>query len=177
MGRRPSASEYAAYYDTYVRLVDEECDIAEMLARQIDETLAFYRAVTEEQSRTRYAPGKWSAKQVMGHMSDTERVFQYRAAAFARGDQNRLPGFEQDEWMAMAAFEDRSWSSLIDELKAVRGSSVALFRHIPEDGLDRRGTASDNPVTVRALGYMIAGHERHHLAILKERYRLVQNKA
>jgi hypothetical protein len=171
MPRRPATTEYAPYYETYIKLVDEG-DIAETLARQIDDTLAFYRSVTEDQSRGRYAPDKWTVKQVLGHVIDTERVFQFRAAAFARGDGHPLPSMEQNQWMAGVDFDGRSWTSLVEELKTVRASTVALFRHLSEDVLDRRGTASDNTVSVRALGYMIAGHERHHLSILKERYRL-----
>ena len=172
MPRRPDPTEYAPYYEAYVHLVDEEDDLAEILARQIDETLGAYRSVTEEHSRTRYAPGKWSMKQVLGHIGDTERVFQYRAAAFGRGDASALPSMEQDTWMATSGFDERSWTSLIDDLKAIRASSVALFRHLPDTALDRRGIASGNAVSVRALGYMIAGHERHHLSIFKERYGL-----
>jgi hypothetical protein len=171
MARRPDPSEYAPYYDTYIRLVDEG-DIAETLARQIDGTLAFYRSISDEQSRGRYAPDKWTVKQVMGHMIDTERVFQFRATAFSRGDEGPLPSMEQNAWMANCDFDARSWTSLVEEFKTVRASTIALFRHLPEEALDRRGIASGNPVSVRALGYMIAGHERHHLAILKERYRL-----
>ncbi len=169
MIRRPAPTEYAPYYDTYVRLV-EEADIAELLARQIDETVAVYRDVTEAQANHRYAAGKWSVKEMLGHVSDTERVFQFRAFCFARGDAGPLPGFEQDDYVRVARADARPWTGLIDELKTVRAASVALFRSLDAAALDRRGVANDNPVTVRALGYIIAGHERHHLAILKERY-------
>jgi hypothetical protein len=170
MPRRPDPTEYAPYFERYVHLVTEEEAIGELLARQLDETLAVYRTVTEERAGWRYAPGKWTIKEVLGHVADTERVFQYRAFAIARGEQQSLPGFDQDPYVVAANFTARSWTSLIEELKAVRGSSVVLFRHLDETAIDRLGVANDTPVTVRALGYMIAGHERHHLAQLKERY-------
>jgi DinB family protein len=172
MARRPDPSEYAPHYDTYIRLVDD-ADIAETLAWQmIGGTLDFYRSVSEDQSRGRYAPDKWSVKQVLGHVIDTERVFQFRAMVFSRGDERPLPGMDQNAWMAKCDFDRRSWTSLVEELEIVRASTMVLFRHLPEEALDRRGIASGHSVTVRALGYVIAGHERHHLAILKERYGL-----
>jgi hypothetical protein len=169
MTGRPGTNEYAPYYEKYVTLVPDG-DIAETLARQIDESVAAYRAVSEEQSRFRYAPDKWTIKQVLGHVSDTERVFAYRAFAFSRGEAQPLPGFEQDEYVARADSDERTWASLIDELKSVRAASVTLFRSLSDDALQRQGTASNNPVSVRALGFMIAGHERHHLSILKAKY-------
>jgi hypothetical protein len=172
MARPPDSGEYAPHYGTYIRLVDDDGDIAEILERQIDGTLGFYRSVTEDRSRGRYAPDKWSVKQVLGHVIDTERVFQFRATAFSRGDDRPLPAMDQNGWMAKCDFDRRSWTSLVDELAIVRASTIALFRHLPEEALDRRGIASSSPVTVRALGYVVAGHERHHLVILKERYRL-----
>lgn len=174
MPRRPDPTEYAPYYETYVRLVQEEGDLGELLARQLDETLAIYRSVSEERSAFRYAPGKWSVKQVLGHVIDAERVFQFRALAFARGERQPLPGFEQDDYVKAAGFDGRSWKSLLEELKAVRASSVLLFKSLDEAALEREGVASSNPVSVRALGYIIAGHERHHLAQLKERYQVGQ---
>jgi hypothetical protein len=169
MSGRPGTTEYAPYYDKYVELVPDG-DIAETLARQIDESLTTYRAVTEEQSRFRYAPDKWTLKQVLGHICDTERVFAFRALAFARGEAQPIPGFEQDAYVAHADSDARTWASLIEELKAVRGATVTLFRSLSEQALERQGVASNNPVSVRALGFMIAGHERHHLSILKSKY-------
>lgn len=174
MVRRPAPTEYAPYYETYVRLV-EDADIAELLARQIDETVTFYREMTEARANHRYAAGKWSAKELLGHVSDTERVFQFRAFCFARGDAGPLPGFEQDDYARVAGAGSRPWTGLIDELKTVRAASVSLFRSLDDAALERRGVANNNPVTVRALGYIIAGHERHHLAVLKERYLPVGN--
>jgi hypothetical protein len=169
MTGRPGTNEYADYYEKYVSLVPEG-DIAETLARQLDESLATYRSVSEEQARFRYAPDKWTIKQAMGHVCDAERVFSYRATAFARGDRNPLPGFDQDEWIPFADSDQRSWTSLIEELKAIRGSTVALFRSLSDQALARRGTASGKEVSVLALGFIAAGHERHHLTVLKTKY-------
>ena len=166
---RPASNEYADYFERYVSLVPEG-DIAETLARQIDESLATYRSISEEQARFRYGADKWTIKQSLGHVCDAERVFSYRATAFARGDANPLPGFEQDQWIPYADSDSRTWRSLIDELKAVRASTVALFRSLSDEALARRGVASGKEVSVLALGFIAAGHERHHLAILKTKY-------
>jgi hypothetical protein len=152
-----------------VRLVPDG-DVAETLARQFDDSLRVYRGISSEQSRFQYEPGKWTIRQVLGHISDAERVFQYRAVAFARGETQPLPGFDQDVWMKGVDFDGRGWDSLIEEFSHVRASTIALFRGLEEATLDRRGIASDNPVSVRALGFIAAGHERHHLDILQNRY-------
>jgi uncharacterized damage-inducible protein DinB len=145
-------------------------DVAEMLARQSEELFGSYRAISEEQSRFRYASGKWTIKQVLGHVSDVERVFAYRALAIARGEQQSLPSLDQDAYMAGANFDTRTWANLLDELMTVRAASISLFRSLGEPEQDRRGTASGNPVTVRALGFIIAGHERHHHEVLRSKY-------
>jgi hypothetical protein len=169
MARRPATSEYPPFFDTYVRLV-EEADLGELMARQIDETMTYYRGLTEAQTIHRYAPDKWSVKQVLGHLADTERVMQYRALGVARGDQSSFPSFEQDDYVATANADARAWASLLDDLKAVRQSSVQLFRALDDGALDRVGKVNQKPISARALGYIIVGHERHHLAILKDRY-------
>lgn len=169
MTGRPGTNEYADYYEKYVSLVPDG-DIAETLARQIDESLTTYRSISEDQAKFRYGPEKWSIKQSLGHVCDAERVFGYRATAFARGDRNALPGFEQDEWIPFAESDKRSWKSLVEELKAIRGSTVALFRSLSDEALARRGVASGKDVSVLALGFIAAGHERHHLTVLKTKY-------
>jgi uncharacterized damage-inducible protein DinB len=169
MTGRPGTNEYADYYEKYVSLVPEG-DIAETLARQIDESLATYRAISEEQARFRYGPDKWTIKQALGHVCDAERVFSYRAVAFARGDGNPLPSFDQDQWMPFADSDSRTWRSLLEELKAIRASTVALFRSLTDEALSRRGVASGREVSVLALGFITAGHERHHLTVLKTKY-------
>jgi len=169
MTGRPGTNEYADYYEKYVSLVPDG-DIAETLARQLDESLATYRSIAEEQAKFRYAAGKWTIKQMLGHVCDAERVFSYRATAFARADKNALPGFEQDEWIPYADSDARTWTSLLEELKAIRGSTVALFRSLSDQALTRRGVASGREVSVLALGFIIGGHERHHLTVLKTKY-------
>jgi uncharacterized damage-inducible protein DinB len=169
MTGRPGTNEYADYFEKYVSLVPDG-DIAETLARQIDESLATYRSISEEQSRFRYAAGKWTIKQALGHVCDAERVFSYRAVAFARGDGNPLPSFDQDKWMPFADSDSRTWRSLLEELKAIRASTVALFRSLTDEALSRRGVASGKEVSVLALGFITAGHERHHLTVLKTKY-------
>ncbi len=166
---RPEANEYAPYYEKYVSLVPD-ADLVETLERQGAETLALLRGLSEEKGAHRYEPGKWSVKQLVGHVNDGERIFAYRALAFARGDTQPLPGMEQDEWMAAVDFDARTLSSLIDEFESVRASTIHLFRHLSNEAWARRGTASGNEVTVRALAYVIAGHEAHHVRILRERY-------
>jgi hypothetical protein len=166
---RPEASEYAPYYERYVSLVPN-ADLVETLERQGAETLALLRGLTEEQGAHRYEPGKWSVKQLVGHLSDGERIFSYRALAFARGDAQALPGMEQDEWMAGVDFDARTLSSLIEEFEAVRAATLHLLRHLSPEAWARRGTASGNEVSVRALAYIIAGHEAHHVRVLRERY-------
>ena len=166
---RPSADEYASYYETYVSLVPD-ADLVGTLERQGAETLALLRGLTEEQGAHRYEPGKWSVKQLVGHVNDGERLFSYRALAFSRGDRQPLPGMEQEQWMAGVDFDSRTLASLADEFEAVRRSTLLLLRHLSPEAWARRGTASDSEVTVRALAYIIAGHEAHHVRILRERY-------
>jgi hypothetical protein len=165
----PDSGEYAPYYEKYVALVAGG-DVVEGLERQGAETLALLRSLPEERGSHRYGPGKWSLKQLVGHVLDTERIFTYRALAIARGERQPLPGMDQEEYMAGADFDARTLSSLADEFEAVRGATLHLFRHLSPEAWGRRGTASDNEVTVRALAYITAGHEAHHVRILRERY-------
>jgi uncharacterized damage-inducible protein DinB len=144
--------------------------LLETLERQGAETLALLRALPEERGAHRYEPDKWSVKQVVGHISDAERIFSYRALSIARGDRAALPGMEQEEWMAGVDFDARTLADLLDEFEAVRASTLHLLRHLSSEAWARRGTASDNEVTVRALAYIIAGHEAHHVGVLRERY-------
>lgn len=166
---RPGADEYAPFYAGYVSLVPGG-PVVETLERQAAETLALLRSLPEGRGTHRYAPGKWSVRQLIGHVTDTERVFAYRALAVARGERRPLPDMDQDEYMAGADFDARTLADLADEFGAVRRSTVLLFRHLPAGAWGRRGTASDNEVTVRALAYITAGHAAHHLRILRERY-------
>ena len=170
MARRPAPTEYAGWFDRYIRLVEDVDDLGETMARQLDETMAWYRSLSEAQGESRYAPGKWTIKEVIGHMSDTERVMQYRALGVARGDTASFPPFEQDDYAKTSGHGARTFGSLLDEFKCVRQSSIHLFRHLDEASLDRVGSVNGNPTTARAVGYVILGHERHHLAILKDKY-------
>jgi hypothetical protein len=170
MARRPAPTEYANWFERYIHLVEDLDDVAEAMARQIDETMAFYRAIPDDRTAVSPAPGKWTLKEVIGHMSDTERVMQYRALGVARGDKASFPSFEQDDYAKTSGHGARQWTSLLDEFKCVRGSSIHLFRHLDEASLDRVGTVNQQATTARAIGYVILGHERHHLAILKDRY-------
>lgn len=165
----PEATEYAPYYGKYVSLVPEG-DILATLSEQMEETLRTLRGIDEEKAAYRYAPGKWSVKELVGHMIDAERIFAYRALRFARNDATELPGFEQDDYIRHAAFDGCPLEELAREFELVRGGSLLLFRHLKEEAWQRRGRASNAEVTVRALAYIMAGHERHHMEILKARY-------
>jgi len=167
--------EHSPYYGRYVARAQEAVgagDAVAHLAAQGERTAALLAGVTPERAGFRYEPGKWSVREVVGHMADTERIMAYRVLRIGRGDETPLPGFEQDAYMATSGFDARTLPDLADELAAVRRSTVALVSHLDDAALARRGTASGNPVSVRALVAIIAGHELHHLAILRERYSL-----
>ena len=169
MRGRPQPNEAASYYSTYVDRITSD-DIIEVLATQLDETLAFLGEISEEQSLYRYAPDKWSRRELLGHVNDTERVFMFRAMWFARGFQDALPSFDQEVGFKAAESDKVSWVSHVEEFKAIRLATLAFFRNLPDDAWLRSGIASDSSVTVRALAYIVAGHVSHHLAILRERY-------
>jgi uncharacterized damage-inducible protein DinB len=169
MTGRPAAHEFAAYYSTYVDLMSSD-DILGALEVQLDTTLGVLGGISEEKSLHRYAADKWSIRQLLNHVTDTERVFAYRALWFARGFDTALPGFDQNIAVPTAAAEQFSWASHAADFRAVRAATLTFFRNLPEDAWGRSGVASGNPVTVRALAYIIAGHMAHHLAVLEERY-------
>lgn len=166
---RPSPDEYAPYYGGYVDQVPDG-DVLDLLERQIVETSAVVSGQEPERGIYRYAPGKWCLNDVLGHLSDTERVFSYRALRFSRGDPQAIPGMEQDDYVAGANFAERSTADLLEEFRTVRAATVTLFQSLTPDMLARRGTASDCTFTPRAIAYIIAGHERHHMQVLRERY-------
>jgi len=169
MSGRPAAKEFAAYYSTYVDLITSD-DILGTLQAQLDMTLSALTGISEEKSLHRYSADKWSIRQLLNHVADTERVFAYRALWFARGFDTALPGFDQNVAVPAAAAEQFSWASHVEDFRAVRAATLTFFRNLPEEAWDRSGVASGNPVTVRALAYIIAGHVAHHIAILQERY-------
>ena len=166
---RPAPDEYAPFYGRYIDLVPAG-DIVEILTRQVDETVALLEGLSDAAAEHRYAPGKWSIKEVVGHVTDGERVFAYRTLRFGRGDAIALPGFDENQYVPAGRFDDRSLRSLLDELVAVRRATVALLGGLPAEAWLRRGEASGADVTVRALAYKTAGHELHHRALLEERY-------
>jgi hypothetical protein len=166
---RPEAHEYFEYYGRYIGRVPAG-DIRELLASQNAVTRRTLDGVSEEVAMKRYAPGKWSVKEVVGHLTDAERVFSYRALRFARADETPLPGFDENAYVPAANFDARSLASLVDEFADVRRATVALFRGLDDQALLRVGEASGHAVSVRALAYIIAGHELHHLEVLRDRY-------
>lgn len=166
---RPDPAEFAPYYAGYVARVPDG-DIIETLRTQLEATVALGRSLAEEKGSHRYAPGKWSIREVLGHMADTERIMGYRALRVARGDATPLAGFDENLYVENARFDERTLASLADELALVRQMTIALLAPLNEQELARAGTANGAPVTARALAWIIAGHERHHLAILRDRY-------
>jgi uncharacterized damage-inducible protein DinB len=166
---RPDASEHLPYYSKYVDRVPDG-DLLQTLRDQLDETLALVRGLDESQGGHRYAPGKWSIRDVVNHVADAERIFAYRALRIARGDATPLESFDENAYAEMADADARTLADLADEFEHVRRSSLSLFASLSDEALARRGTASGGVVSVRALAWIIAGHERHHVDLLHERY-------
>lgn len=171
---KPDETEYLPYYGRYIALVPEG-DVLSVLNEQLDETLALLRGIPESQAGFRYAPDKWSIKELVGHLIDSERIFSYRALRFARKDETPLPGYEQDDYIRNASFDAYPLSELADEFESVRRSSLFLFKHLDSEAWMRRGMANDSEASVRALCYIIAGHERHHRQILRDKYLTAQS--
>jgi hypothetical protein len=169
MTGRPQQTEAAPYYFTYINQVSGD-DAGLVMERQLDEFLTMFADISEEASLHRYAPGKWSIRQVLNHVTDTERAFAFRALWFARGFAAPLPGYDQDVAATGAAADGVAWSAHVDEFRHVRLATIGLYRNLPEEAWMRSGIASDNPFSVRALAFIIAGHLAHHAAILRERY-------
>ena len=169
MTGRPAPTEAAPYYSTYINRIAND-DIVAALDAQRHTALSVIANISEEKSLHRYAPGKWSIRQLLNHVNDTERVFLYRALWFARGFDTPLPGFDQDIAVPHAAADQFSWASQVADFNAVRAATLAFFHNLPQDAWSRTGIASGSPVSVRALAYIIAGHVAHHIAILEERY-------
>lgn len=166
--RQPDSSEYSSSHAAYVDLVPEE-DIIDTHERQLAEVLALLRPVSEDVGNVRHPPYTWSVKEVVGHLIDSERIFGCRALRFARGDTTPLPGFDENVYAPAAESDRCRLSDLVAEFEAVRRSHVLMLRHLPEAAWTRIGEANGNPVSVRALAYIMAGHVRHHLAILRRR--------
>ena len=171
---RPQPGEYDPYYDRYISLVRHNeapgNDILAAFDDQRRQTLLLLSGRTEADGDLRYAPGKWSVKELLGHVNDTERIMSYRALRISRGDATPIEGFEQDDYVRNGPLARRPLSDLIEDYIAVRRATVSLFRNLDDAAWTRRGTAAGNEVTVRALAYIIAGHELHHRRVLEEKY-------
>ena len=166
---RPASTEYAQAYASYVALVPED-DILGAIEQQSSVTQRLLASLDESKAAYRYAETKWSVKEVIGHFIDAERIFAYRALAFARGETQPLPGFEEDDYVRNANFDSWRLGDLSEHYALVRRATIVLFRNFPEEAWERSGTASDYPITVRAIAWIIVGHERHHVKVLRERY-------
>jgi uncharacterized damage-inducible protein DinB len=169
---RPQPDEYAPYYGRYVQQIPEGSDIFALLSSQPDELRTLLQSVSDAQANVRPAPGEWSVKEVIGHICDAERIFAYRALRIARGDTKPLAGFEQDDYVRATDFNARSLPDLIEEFTFQRRANVLCFKPLTEAETLRRGTASDSPVSVRALLYMMGGHVIHHIISLKTDYKV-----
>jgi hypothetical protein len=167
--RRPRPEELGAYYHGYVDLVPAG-DVLALLGDGLAETRALLARFGEARGGHRYASGKWSVKEIVGHLIDAERVFAYRALRMARGDATPLAGFEQDDYVARAGSDRRTLADLGEELGLLRQANLCFFRSLEPAAWERRGTASDNPFVVCAFPYLLAGHEAHHRRVLSERY-------
>ena len=167
---RPAAGEYAPYVEQYLKLVPPDTSILDHLKKQAESTREFILSLPPERLTYRYAKGKWTIKEILIHVIDTERVFAYRALRFARNDQQNLAGFEQDDYVAASGVNERDVNSILDEYTSMRAATLSLFESLPEESLVRAGKANGSTLSVRAAVWDIAGHELHHLNIIKERY-------
>ncbi|MGH7580546.1 MAG: DinB family protein [Gemmatimonadales bacterium] len=167
---RPGIDEYSPAFAGYVARVAEDEDIMAVLSGQRDEGLGWLSRLPESRGDYRYAPDKWSIKQVIGHLSDTERVFAYRALRIGRGDTTPLPGYDDQAYVPEQRAGEHTLADVVEEWDAVRRATVALYRNLPPAAWHRRGVASDQPISVRALAFVIAGHTRHHFEVLEARY-------
>jgi uncharacterized damage-inducible protein DinB len=167
--RRPNPNEAAPYYARYIELVDND-NVIEAMQQQLNDMQPFLEQISEEKSLSRYSPEKWSIRQVLNHVNDGERIFLSRLLWFARGFQDPLPSFDQDICTAQSGADEVSWKDQVEEFRNIRLGTISLLKNLPNEAWDRTGVASDNPFTVRALAYIIAGHATHHINVLKERY-------
>jgi uncharacterized damage-inducible protein DinB len=166
---RPSEKDYAPDYKDYIEQIKGD-DIVNILEEQLNTTTKFFNSIPEEKGNYSYADGKWSIKEVLGHLIDSERIFAFRALCIARGEKQSLPGFEQDDYAKEGGFNKRTLKNLLEELNFVREANLSLFKSFSENEFNKRGVASENEVTVRAILFIIAGHGMHHFKVLKEKY-------
>ena len=167
--KRPQKGDYAEYYGKYIDLVPSG-DFLDLLQSQREDLWRLLSPLSDDQAEFRYAQGKWSIKEVVGHISDTERIFAYRLLRIARGDQTALPSFEQDGYIQTGKFTTRTLKDLLEEFSSIREATIALVRSFDNAAWQRRGTASQKEITSTALAFIIAGHVRHHHILLEERY-------
>ncbi|HYV54149.1 MAG TPA: DinB family protein [Chitinophagaceae bacterium] len=167
---KPKDGEFPPYANMYIKLLPDDGLLIKHLKDNFIAIKELILSLPEEKLNYRYAENKWTIKEVLVHMIDDERIYAYRALRFARNDQTELPGFEQDDYVLYSRANERSIKNIMEEYEVVRGSTIALFDGLPEDSFLRMGTANNNKVTVRALAYHIAGHELHHINILREKY-------
>ena len=167
---QPEPTEYAPYFGKYIALSGSATDPIAALELQLDDTLALLRPLDTAKQLHRYDAGKWSIKEVVNHITDTERIFAYRAMRIARNDKTALPGFDQDPFIAAAEADRVEWGALLNEFELVRNSTIQMLRNLPEAAWTRVGTASGSPMSVRAMVLIMYGHVAHHLGIVRERY-------
>jgi len=167
---KPLAHEYAGYYDQYIDRVSDDANILTVLADQIGTIEAIASTIDDDKSRYRYADGKWSIKELFGHLMDSERIFGFRALCIARGETQPLPGFDEETYVANAVFDERRLNDIVAEMTILREANLLLFASLAEQDIVRQGIANGKPVTPRALMWILAGHTEHHLGVLKERY-------
>ena len=170
---RPRSDETSAYFYGYIAEVAGE-DIPAQLTAQLREMEKLFESVTDQDALARYAPGKWSVKEILGHLSDTERIFSYRLLRIARGDTTPLPGFDENAYVPAGRFDERPLPMLLAEFRAIRQSTGALVEGLPAEAWELRGVMSGNPVSTRALAYIMVGHVAHHFRVLRQRYGLGQ---
>ena len=166
---KPAAAEYPPYFDRYISKVGDH-NLADALRDSGHSFVAFLKTIPKDKYDYRYAEGKWTIKEIVGHIIDCERVFMYRALSFSRNDQSPLPGFDEDAWAQNSNAGSRSMDSLIEEYEAARKANVAFFRDMTEEMALRKGKSNGNEISVRSLGFVIPGHEIHHTQVIKERY-------
>ncbi len=166
---RPGPGDYSSYYEAYINLVEGN-DILKILNQQSKQTQDILNSFSEHKGNYRYADGKWTVKEVVGHLLDTERIFAYRALCIARGEKKSLPGFDQNEYVKEGNFNSRELFDLNYEFRLLRESNLLLLRTFTPEMLNRRGFANESSITVYAILFIIAGHEKHHMNVLKERY-------
>jgi hypothetical protein len=166
---RPEAGDYAPYYENYIKLIEGD-DILKILNDQSKRTQDILNSFSEHKGNFRYADGKWTVKEVVGHLMDSERVFAYRALCIARGEKKSLPGYEQDDYVKEGNFNGRELFELNYDFRLLRESNLLLFRSFTPEIMKRKGFANENSITVLALLFIIAGHEKHHMKVLREKY-------